>query len=388
MQKIFTRLLIGVTALPILAYASTDFYRNIPLLTGTSSENVDAHLINPWGFVLTKEANLVIANNGTNTSTIYTPTGGAINFNPGTTAPDRPTLFVNALSNPTGIVINPSKHDFKFKTSGGKKPAEYIYCTENGTLLAYSQEVDPLNAVIVANRSAHGSVYKGLEVAKVNNKYYLYATDFHNAKVDVFDKDFDYVKSFTDPSIPSGFAPFNVKNFNNKLYVTYAKQLPPSNQNDDPGLGNGFVDVFNENGGFISRLISHGNLNSPWGLAIAPTNFGPFSNALLVGNAGDGFINAYNLVTGSFLGQLSDSSATPIQIPRLWGLEANVSNFHHDRPQLNYTAGAANETDGVFGIIQFSGNETVGEAVQALKSRAATGVDLNKVPAKIFIPRI
>lgn len=387
MQKIFTRLLVLLTALPLLATASSDFYRVVPLLTATASENVDANLVNPWGFVFTKEGNVVTANNGTSKSTLYTPTGGALNFNPGTKAPVRPTLFVNVPSNPTGIVKNHSKDSFEFKIPGkDKEAAEYIYCTEEGTILAYSQEVDPLNAIVVADRSSHGAVYKGLAKAKVNDKYYLYATDFHNAKIDIFDHKFKFVKSFKDSTIPNGFAPFNVRNFDDKLYVTYAKQLPPNNNDDDPGVGNGFVNIFNLKGDFIKRLISQGNLNSPWGLAIAPNHYGIFSNTLLVGNAGDGFINAYNRVTGNFIGQLFDSTSTPIQIPRLWGLDFN--DFNADRPQLCFTSGPAGETDGLYGIILYAANDVPVSAVPQLKSSSENVLDSQKVPARVLKPRI
>lgn len=358
MKKTFAWAMSLLLMLPLMSMASssTGFYRVVNLVTPAPINTPDPLLVNPWGFVFTPEYNLVVANNGTNTSTSCAPTGGALNFNPGTKAPVRPTLFINVLSNPTGVVINNSHNSFKFGSgSDHKHPAEYLYSTEEGTILAYNRHVDPLNAIIVFDNSAKGAVYKGLASGKVDGEHYLYATDFHNGQIDVFDSHFNYVKSFTDPTIPAGFAPFNVRDLDGKLYVTYAKQLPPDNDDDEPGLGNGFVDVFTLKGEFIKRLISNGNLNSPWGLAIAPKNFGVFSKALLVGNFGDGFINAYNLKTGEFLGQLFDNLGAPIQLPGLWGLK--FSYLNPDRPQLYFTSGPSSETDGLLGLILFSGND-------------------------------
>lgn len=358
MKKTFAWVLTLLIALPLLATASTsfDFYRNVEIITPGPIPNLDPLLVNPWGFVITPEGNVVVANNGTSTSTYYTPTGGGINFNPGTEAPERPTLFVNVESDPTGIVSNHSGRSFKFGFSSKKeRPAEFLYSTEEGTILAYNRHVDPLNAIVVIDRSSTGAVYKGLEKAKIDDEYYLYATDFHNARIDVFDSRFKFVKSFTDPTIPAGFAPFNIRNFDGKLYVTYAKQLPPDNVDDDPGVGNGFVDIFSLKGKLIKRLISDGNLNSPWGLAIAPKHFGEFSHALLVGNFGDGLINAYDSKNGNFLGQLFDNTGTPIVIEGLWGLK--FDHYDAKRPQLYYTAGPAAETDGRLGLIQFAGND-------------------------------
>lgn len=356
MKKALTWALAVLTCLPLLASADIEFYRQINLVTASPSQNPDPNLVNPWGFILTPQYNLVVANNGTSTTTLYTPIGGLLNLNSGTYAPKRPSLFVNVASNPTGVVQNCDEDSFLFNSGSEEKhSAKFIYSTEEGTLLAYNRYVNFDNAIVVADRSSDGAVYKGLEIAKVEGNYFLYAPDFHNARIDVFNHEFDFVKSFTDPTIPAGYAPFNVRKLNDKLYVTYAKQLPPGNTDDDPGVGHGYVDIFTLKGVFVKRLISEGNLNSPWGLAIAPKNFGDFSGALLVGNFGDGFINAYNKKTGSFLGQLYDSTAAPIQIPGLWGLMVNDSRPY--RPQLFFTSGPDGETDGLLGTILWSGND-------------------------------
>src|SRR5262249_31928336 len=148
-------------------------------------------------------------------------------------------------------------------------PAEFLFATEEGTILAFNESFDPNNAIVVVDRSSFNSVYKGLAIAKSNEELFLFATDFHNGFIDVFDSSFNYITSFTDLQIPSGFAPFNVRWIHGKLYVTYAKQLAPDNHDDQAGPGNGFIDIFDTNGTFEKRLVSNGALNSPWGLAIA-----------------------------------------------------------------------------------------------------------------------
>lgn len=360
MKKLSASIAFLLTCLPIWVAASSsssyDFYRVIPLITASTSENSDPLLVNPWGFILTPENNVVVANQGTSTSTLYTPNAAGINFNPGTKAPIRPTTFINVASNPTGVVNNLSEKSFHFGINNHKtNPAEYLYATEEGTILAYNRHVDPLNAIIVIDNSSSGSVYKGLEKAHINGESYVYAADFHNGKVDVFNRKFKFVKSFTDPTIPPGFAPFNVKRIDDKLYVTYAKQLPPNNVNDDPGLGNGFVVIFNLQGKLIKRLISNGPLNSPWGIALAPSKFGDFSNALLIANHGDGTINAFHPKTGAFLGQLFDATNSTISISGLWGITFNL--YNPQRPKLYYTAGTAGGTDGVMGFILYAAND-------------------------------
>lgn len=340
-----------------------NFYRLISFVTATPSPNVDPNsqnldplLVNSWGLAITEENNLIVANNGTNKSTYYSPIGGGWPFNPGTIAPQRPTLFVNIGSDPTGVVVNSSDDSFKFKVHGQKKkPAEFIYCTEQGKILAYNQHVDPLNGVVVASR--HQAVYKGLVIAKKDNgKHYLYAADFHHNRIDMFNDDFEWVKSFTDTGLPNGYAPFNIETFGGKLYVTYAKQLAPAKVDPELGAGKGYVDIFDTNGHFIKRLISQGNLNAPWGLAMAPGNYGQFSNALLVGNFGDGFINAYNPNNGNFIGKLFDNTAAAIQIPNLWALKFN-NKINPVRPQLYFTAGLVGGTDGQVGCIQYAAND-------------------------------
>lgn len=198
------------------------------------------------------------------------------------------------------------------------------------------------------------AVYKGLAIGNNGTENQLYATNFRAGFIDVFNSIFSPVTIpgvFNDPGLPAGFAPFNIRNLGGKLYVTYAKQ---DLLKHDPvaGAGNGFVDVFDTSGAFLQRLVSGGQLNSPWGLALAPGNFGAFSNDLLVGNVGDGSINAFDPVTGAFVGQMLDGSGNPLAIPGLLGLDFGNGGNGGDLDKLYFTAGGAAGDHGLFGSLQ------------------------------------
>jgi uncharacterized protein (TIGR03118 family) len=300
--------------------------------------NTDPNLVNSWGLTFDLEGNLVVADNGTDLSTSYTVEGANVG------SP------ITVSSAPTGVERNPS--DTAFMISGF--PAEFLFATEDGTILAFNQNVDPSNAIIVVDNSSLGSVYKGLAIAKSDGLFRLYATDFHNARVDVFDSNFNQLFSFSDSTIPPGFAPFNISTIHNKLYVTYAKQLAPDNEDDEAGPGNGFVDIFHTDGAFVKRLISRGALNSPWGLALAPKHFGDIGGKLLVGNFGNGIINVYNPKNGKFEGQLSNKDGV-IVLSGLWAIRFNNKGMmevqRNARETLFFTSGPAGETNGLVGSI-------------------------------------
>ena len=308
-------------------------YEVTPLVSDLvgSAPHVDPNLLNPWGLFFSPNGSLWVADNGSNLSTLYAPDGTVINF------------VIQANSAPSGAKFNSSSHNFLI---GSNLPAKFLFSTESGTILGFNSALLPNETVIAADRSGIGAVYKGIETAVTCcQQSLLFATDFHNGRIDLFDTTFQFMGSFIDPTMPSGYAPFNIQNIGENLYVTYAKQLPPDNHDDEAGPGNGYVDIFNYSGTFIKRLISRGNLNSPWGLALAPSNFGEFSNALLVGNFGDGKINAYDPSTGNFLGQISDLNNNPIVIDGLWSLEFDTNGT------LYFTSGPNNESDGLVGTI-------------------------------------
>jgi uncharacterized protein (TIGR03118 family) len=236
---------------------------------------------------------------------------------------------------------------------GRSAPADILFATEDGTITAWSQQVDRNHALVAADNSANGAVYKALTLGSNAQGSFVFATNFHNGTVDVFDSHFHSVHlagSFTDPNLPAGFAPFGIKNINGTLFVTYAKQ--DADRHDDvAGVGNGFIDEFNTNGQLIARFASQGALNSPHGMAAAPANFGVFSNALLVGNFGDGRINAFDLKTGKFLGQLSDAGGHPLANAGIWGMTfGNGAGGTHTNT-LYFVAGINGEKDGLLGAI-------------------------------------
>lgn len=244
-----------------------------------------------------------------------------------------------------------------------RSPAEFLAATEDGTILAWDQKLSGTNASIVVDRSGAGAIYKGLAIARTTNGApQIYAANFHAGVIDVFDANFNYVSSFTDASLPTNnapamFAPFNIKTIRGKLFVTFALQKLPDAADDQAGPGNGFIDIFDTDGTLLRQFATGGPLNSPWGLAIAPRHFGQFSGALLVGNFGDGRINAYHLLTGQFLGQLSDPSGAPIVILGLWGLtferdEQPSRECEFEAIRLYFTAGPHDEEDGLLGYLR------------------------------------
>jgi uncharacterized protein (TIGR03118 family) len=243
---------------------------------------------------------------------------------------------------PSGEVFNPTGANF-----GG---AHFLFSTEDGTIAAWS---GGSTASLAVDNSGAGSVYKGLALASSGGNSYLYATDFHNDAVDVFNSSFSQVSlggNFTDPTLPAGYAPFGIQASGGLLYVTYALQDPEKHDNlNCPGCG--FVDVYDTNGNFVQRLVSMGALNAPWGLALAPGNFGKFSGDLLVGNFGDGTINAFDPATGALVGTLDGTNGLPIVIDGLWGLDFGNGAHGAATNSLYFTAGINDEADGLFGFV-------------------------------------
>jgi uncharacterized protein (TIGR03118 family) len=250
---------------------------------------------------------------------------------------------------PTGTVFNPTSG---FPVNGA--PARFIFDSEVGTITAWNPGTGTTAQTVVPSS---GAIYKGLAIATKGNDALLYAADFHGAKIDVFDESFAPVTApggFVDPNLPAGFAPFNVQEIAGKIVVAYAKQDEDA-EDEVAGAGLGYVDVFDTSGHLLRRLISQGQLNAPWGLALAPKHFGAFSGDLLVGNFGDGAINAYDPRTGEFQGQLRNKDGNPIKINGLWALR--FGNGVTGTPTtLLFTAGIADEEHGLFGEIVVKGS--------------------------------
>jgi uncharacterized protein (TIGR03118 family) len=259
---------------------------------------------------------------------------------------------------PTGIVFNGSTSATSFAVTAGvvTGPSKFLFATEDGVIAGWAPTVDANHAIVaVDNSGTTGVVYKGLALSAGGSGQLLYATDFHNGRVDVFDSTFVPVTlapgAFTDPHLPAGYAPFGIQAIGGDVYVTYAKQTPGSDDEvDGPGLG--VVDVYDPNGVFLARVATHGGLNAPWGIAMAPAGFGRFRNSLLIGNFGDGRINAYDPKNYTPLGQLRGPDRKPIRIDGLWGIA--FGNGFADQPvnTLFFAAGPGDEAHGLYGRIE------------------------------------
>lgn len=309
----------------------------------------DANLVNPWGLAFGPNTFFWISDNGTGVSTLYDGTGAPQSLV--ATIPTPPGGQPPAA--PTGAIFNNTS---SFKV--GAAPAKFIFATEDGTIAGWNAGGQ---AVLGADNSAGAAIYKGLTIAKNGADDLLFAANFHAGQIDVFDSAFHMITpaggAFNDPDLPAGFAPFNVREIGGSIFVTYAMQ-DADKEDDVRGPGNGFIDVFDSAGKMLRRFASAGVLNSPWGLAVAPANFGAFGGALLVGNFGDGHINAFDLVSGAFLGQLKDPAGKLITIEGLWDLKFGNGTKAGDPNKLYFTAGISGgaeiEDHGLFGSLSFN----------------------------------
>jgi uncharacterized protein (TIGR03118 family) len=330
-----------VAGLPV-TYVQHNLVSDLPGLAART----DPLLGNPWGIASDPNGPFRIVVNHAGVAAPYDgnglPASGVVMIAPpaGGTSP----------AAPTGVVFNGTP-DFLV---GPGLPAHFIYATEDGTIVGWNSGA---HTVLKADHSASGAVYKGLTLGSSGGKNYLYAADFHTGQVEVFDANFSPATlpgSFSDPALPAGFAPFNIQNVGGQLYVTYALQ-DAAKHDDVSGPGNGYVNVFDTSGQLIRRFVSDGPLNSPWGVALAPAGFGGFGGALLIGNFGDGRINAFNPATGEWLGPLEDASGKAIWIDGLWGLTFGNGKEGGDSHTLYFTAGIAGsgsvEDHGLFGSI-------------------------------------
>lgn len=306
--------------------------------------HVDPNLVNGWGLVAGPTTPWWVANNGTNTSTLYDGNGTA-----------RP-LVVSVPGAPTGAVFN-STTGFVVSAGRASAAARFLFATESGTILGWNPTVPAGStaALVAADRSGAGAIYKGLAIAGSGGASYLYATDFHNGRVDVFDGSFalqDWPGAFRDPMLPAGYAPFGIQALGGRLFVTYAKQDAAA-QDEVDGAGLGFVDAYGTDGSFQGRVASQGSLNAPWGLAWAPAGFGRFSGDLLVGNFGDGRIHGYRWDDGAWedQGPLRGMNRRPITIDRLWGIGFGNGSASGPTTTLYFASGPDDEAHGLFGSV-------------------------------------
>jgi uncharacterized protein (TIGR03118 family) len=313
-----------------------------------TAEHTDSSLINPWGVAFNPNGFVWVADNGAGVSTLYD--GNGVKNSLVVTIPTR--LGGTPPGVPTGIVFS-SGADFVVKVGNVSGPSRFIFSTEDGTISGWAPNVDGTHAIRVVDNSPAGAIYKGLAFAANGIGHFIYATDFHNNRIDIFDQNFQQVSSagrFIDPKIPHGYAPFGIQNILGNLYVTYAKQDDDA-EDDVAGQGFGFVDVYNADGGLIRRFATAGRLNAPWGIALAPADFGKFSNTLLVGNFGDGRINAFDLDSGVPRGTLRMPGGKPVSIDGLWGMQFGNGLLNQPVNTLFFAAGVGDEKHGLYGRV-------------------------------------
>jgi len=351
-------------------------------LSNIAAKNpADPDLVNPWGLTTSPTSPFWVSDNNAGVSTLYNTSGTKQGLRVSIPIPGNPCV---AKGTPTGVVFNitvgASQEGFVITNGTASGTARFLFATEDGTIVGWAPGVNPCgvgqstSGIIAVDNSGNnftnpdpasqtGAVYKGLAIAMsdapivagvLTSTALLYATNFRAGKVDVFGTDFKTVPlatgAFTDPSLPEGYAPFNIVLIEGKLVVTYAKQ--DANRHDDvAGQSHGFVNIFNLDGSMLQRFAQHGQLNSPWGVALAPAAFGKFAGDFLIGNFGNGHINAFD-PTGEFLGKVSDPHGQAIVLDGLWSLRVGSGNANGGDPdKVYFTAGPFGETHGLFGFL-------------------------------------
>jgi uncharacterized protein (TIGR03118 family) len=338
---------VGMALAPAALAHSPGRYKQRNLVSDQpgKAELRDTSLVNAWGLAFGPQTPAWVADNGTDVSTLYS---GAV----GSTPVQKLGLTVSIPGGaPTGAVYNPSD-GFVVHSGASSGPALFLFSSEAGKITGWNQNVPPPSPSTQAQTAVKvpGAIFKGLAIADTASGPQIYATDFHNDKVDVWDANFAPVKhkgAFRDHRIPKHFAPFGIETVNGDIVVTYAKQDADA-EDDVAGRGNGFVDVYDTDGNLLRRFERRGALNSPWGIALAPQGFGRASGALLIGNFGNGRIHAYDPVSAKSLGALRSKHGKRLAIDGLWALKFGngVIGTPHT---LLFTAGPDDESHGLFG---------------------------------------
>jgi uncharacterized protein (TIGR03118 family) len=325
-------------------YVQTNLASDIP----GQAQFHDADLVDAWGISLNPNGTFWVSGRATDVSTVYT---GDVNGNPFVVSP----LVVDIPEGrPTGQVFNPPGTDFLISDGTTTARAAFIFASDNGHITGWNPTVagpPTPSETAVLKVSTPGAVYTGLAIHNNPAGSFLYAADFAGGKIDVFDRVWNPTTlpgSFVDPDVPVDYDPFNIWKLGGKLYVAYARQ---KNGDALPDGGHGYISVFDTNGNLLSHLVDDSHLKEPWGMAIAPANFGEFSNTLLVANTANGKINAYDPTTGAFLGRLADPSGETIHIKGLWALHFGNGTVSGDRNALYFTA-AENHEHGLFGSLR------------------------------------
>lgn len=306
----------------------------------------DPNLVNAWGVVFNPTAFAWVNAADSGKAVLYDGTGTPQPLVVTIPGPN------GEMGNPTGIVFSGGT-DFVVTNGTANGPARFIFATENGTIAGWAPNVNINNAFTAVDNTGTAASYKGLALSGDGTTHLLYAADFHNARVDVFDGAFKPVQTaggFVDPGLPRGYAPFGIQAINGDIYVTYGKQDRDAEE-EVKGQGLGVVNVFDAEGNFVRRFVTRGALNAPWGLALAPTSFGEFGGAVLIGNFGDGYINAYGPRSGRFLGTLRGADHRRIHIDGLWGMAFGNGVQQQKTNALFYAAGPNDESGGAYGVV-------------------------------------
>lgn len=316
-------MLLGCPAVAQTPTATT--FKIVKLVSDQSGQakNFDPNLSNAWGLAQGPGKDPIwCADNGTGLATVYDQKTGKVN-----------SLVVTIPDGaPTGVAYAGSI-GFKISKGGNSGNSTFIFDSQTGVISGWNNSVDPANAVIAVDNSTTGASYDGLALDAKSKL--LFAANFAQNQVEVYDNKWKLKTTFTDTSL-SGYGPYNVAIINGNVYVTFV----------DFAAGGGYVDVFSEDGTMQKQLIANGKLNFPWGLTIAPSTFGTFANSLLVGNLGDGRINAYDPGTGKFLDTLSNSRGKPLAIDGLWALDPVPSG------KVTFSAGPGGYSFGLLGLIE------------------------------------
>jgi len=301
----------------------------------------DAKLVNPWGLSISPSGPWWVSDNGTGFSTLYNGSG-----QPQSLVVTIPPASGSGTGSPTGTVFNGTS-DFKILNT----PAVFLFATADGTISGW---YSGLTTAEIAVNNGSTAVYTGIALASAAGANYLYVANFEAATVEVYDKNFVAhsfgANAFQDTTIPPGFAPFNVQAIGSKLVVTYAKQ-DASKHHDVPGVGNGYVDIYDTQGNLILRLAHNLYFNAPWGVAIAPANFSGFAGDLLIGNFGSGAIMLFNPTTGQWLGNMFDVNLLPLKIDGLWAIAFGNGGSGGPTNTLFFTAGVFSQAHGLFGSL-------------------------------------
>jgi uncharacterized protein (TIGR03118 family) len=326
-------------ALMFTSGAATAQYKLTNLVSNQAglAEHTDPLLVNAWGLAYGPGGPFWISDEGSGWSTLYD--GNGIKQGLQVVVP---AASGQGPGSPTGIVFNGSQ---QFQVQGW--PSFFLFATLDGTISGWAPQSNPDQAIIAVNNSSSGAVYTGLAITSNASGNFLFAADNWNNKVDMYDGNFNLVGTLTDATIPAGFAPFGIQDLSGLVYVSYASSS---------GASGGYIDIYSENGAFLKRLVQGSALNQPWGFAAAPPNFGPLSNTLLVSNnvTVDGDINAFNAITGQFVGRINDTTGTTIHIDQLWGIAFGGGTSNDGlKNTLYFTAGPKNNLGGTFGEISF-----------------------------------